>query len=268
MDAAFEEQIRLGLNQELHGWDFSWLSARTREEALPWDYRSLALEHIRGTDSLLDIGTGGGEFLAALFTEPGANLVDGAAVQIPPLTWASEGYPPNLPIARERLAPLGIQVADTSAPGEMPFPPESFSRIIDRHEGIPGAELARLLKPGGRYLTQQVGGENCIEFNQFLGGPDPTYRASTLAATVQDLETAGLRILQAREALPAWVFSDLAGVIFYLGAIPWQIPGYSVDGYREALRALDAHIRRTGSFTVHAHRLLIEAEKPPLTNLI
>jgi SAM-dependent methyltransferase len=252
----FDRQVAAGLSQSLRGWDFSWLNARTSEEPLPWDYRALALERLPGCGALLDIGTGGGEFLAGLF-QP-----DGPAV--PPTAWATEGYPPNVPLARARLAPLGIQVADTSQSeeGALPFPDGSFDLVIDRHMGLPGTELYRVLRPGGRHLTQQVGGLNCIDLNRALGGPDPQYAFYTLDYARADLQGAGLRLLQAREHFPRWTFHDLAGVIFYLKVIPWQVPGFTVEGYRDPLRAIHQTILETGGFAVREHRILLEAERP------
>jgi len=107
---SFEQALQLGLAQNLVGWDFAWLDARTVSETLPWDYRALALERLRPTDhphpqAVLDMETGGGELLSSLGP-------------FPPVAWATEGYPPNVPLARARLQPLGIQVAEVS--GETP----------------------------------------------------------------------------------------------------------------------------------------------------
>ena len=49
---------------------------------------------------LLDMGTGGGEFLLTL-GHPGEH------------TTVTEGYPPNVQLCRQRLEPLGIQVVDS-----------------------------------------------------------------------------------------------------------------------------------------------------------
>ena len=48
------------------GWDFSYLEDRWRSEALGWDYREVLKRYLKSTDSLLDMGTGGGEFLLRL----------------------------------------------------------------------------------------------------------------------------------------------------------------------------------------------------------
>lgn len=255
--ANFEAQLKCAAERELHGWDFSWLNTRTREESPPWDYRQLVLERMRGVQALLDIGTGGGEFFASLFQPPISRAV-------PPVTWATEGYAPNVEIARQRLTPLGIQLMDVSdqTDSSTTLPANTFELVIDRHEGIPGSELFRILKPGGRYLTQQVGGLNCIELNRFLGGNEPLYIETLLEKETQKLHDAGLRIIEAREALPRWTFLDLAGVVFYLKVIPWQMPDFSVEKYRDKLYEIHQIIEHEGGFTVHQHRLLIEAEKP------
>src|SRR5579875_3871566 len=49
------------------GWDFSYLDGRWVEDwsALTWDYRAAIEARLPQTRSLLDLGTGGGEFLAS-----------------------------------------------------------------------------------------------------------------------------------------------------------------------------------------------------------
>lgn len=256
-DAAFENQISTGLNQHLRGWDFSWLNERTHEEKLPWTYRAVVLAHMSGAGALLDVGTGGGEVFSSLFQPP-------YSMPVPPVAWATEGYPPNVIEARARLAPLGIQVADVSGlpAGTTPFAGQTFDLIIDRHMGIPGRELFRILQPGGRFITQQVGGANCAEFNRLLGGPPQEYSHYTLEYAVRDLEEAGLRVVHQQEAFPRWTFYDLAGVVFYLKTISWQIPGFTVEEYRPALYELFKAIQRDGGVTVHQHRMLLQAARP------
>jgi SAM-dependent methyltransferase len=249
-EQRFEDQIQLALEQRLVGWDFSWLNQHSQEAPLPWDYRQLVVERLKNAASLLDLGTGGGEFLASL-------------APLPADTCATEGYAPNVRIARQRLEPFGVQVADMAAYGlKLPFEAKRFDLVIDRHEGVDLREVARVLKPGGRFLTQQVGGSNCFELNQWLQEkPETIYGDATLQREVEMAQRAGLRILQAHEAFPTLTFLDTAGVIFYLNAIPWQIEDFSVDAYREALFRLHQKIEEEGELIVHEHRYLLEAEK-------
>lgn len=87
----------------IHGWDFSHIDSRYREEgSLPWDYRKIILSHLGDRDYLLDMDTGGGEFLLSL-GHPYSR------------TSATEAYPPNAELCRRLLAPLGIDFRE--APG-------------------------------------------------------------------------------------------------------------------------------------------------------
>jgi cyclopropane fatty-acyl-phospholipid synthase-like methyltransferase len=67
---------------------------------LPWDYTATVLEHARRSPDLLDLGTGGGEWLAALPYRPARTV-------------ATEAWPPNVSVARGRLKPLGTEVVRT-----------------------------------------------------------------------------------------------------------------------------------------------------------
>jgi hypothetical protein len=51
-------------------------------------------------------------------------------------------------------------------------------------------------------------------------------------------------------------------VVYYLRAIPWQIEGFTVDGYREKLLALHEMIERAGGLWLASHRFYVEAVKP------
>ena len=75
-------------------------------------------------------------------------------------TAATEGYPPNVEYCRKKLLPLGIDLRECSDASRIPFDDESFDIIINRHGDFDPAEIKRLLKAGGWFITQQVGSEN------------------------------------------------------------------------------------------------------------
>ena len=80
----------------IRGWDFSHIAGRYTEETdLPWDYRAAVLRYLHAEQKILDVDTGGGEFLLSL-GHPFAN------------TSATEAFPPNVKLCRENLLPLGI----------------------------------------------------------------------------------------------------------------------------------------------------------------
>ena len=51
----------------VHGWDFSHLHGRYREDlGLTWNYEEIVRRYLRANAKLLDMETGGGEFLLSL----------------------------------------------------------------------------------------------------------------------------------------------------------------------------------------------------------
>jgi hypothetical protein len=70
VDAEFERLIAEAEAHPFSGWDFSWLGGRTITSSLPWNYDALVLSRARTSPDLLDLGTGGGEWLAGLPHRP------------------------------------------------------------------------------------------------------------------------------------------------------------------------------------------------------
>jgi SAM-dependent methyltransferase len=245
----FERLMQEAWKQEFNGWDFSFLAGRMLESPPSWDYRGIVMGRIRGAQSLLDLDTGGGEFLSSL--QP-----------LPPETCATEGHPPNVPAAKARLEPLGVKVVDTHAMTRLPFPDEAFDLVINRHGGFLASEFRRILKPGRRFITQQVGGKNCVRLNEALQAqPDFLSSVWTLDLAVRQLEEGGFRVLERKEEFPPVEFKDIGAVVFYLKAVSWQVSDFSIEKYYDQLGEIHNAIASTGKFQVEQHRFFIEAEK-------
>jgi SAM-dependent methyltransferase len=246
---SFEQLVQEALDHSFSGWDFSWLNGRWHEAAPTWDYRQMVQDRTKNAASLLDMGTGGGEFLSSL-------------TDLPPMTYATEGYAPNIPIAKERLEPLGIKVVQVVDDNTLPLPSNAFDLVINRHESYALPEVFRILRPGGLFLTQQVGPRDCVELNQYLEAPlEPDIHSWSLAQEETAVKEAGLRIVRCQEQLLSSIFHDIGAVVYYLKVIAWQIPDFSIGAYRERLEAMHRLIKRQGAFFATAHRFLIEAEK-------
>ncbi len=247
---SFEKLIEEALAQEFSGWDFSWMQGRYYESEPFWDYRELVKDRMKDISSMLDMGTGGGEFLAGL-------------PDLPEITCATESYPPNIPIAMQRLRPLGVQVVPVEDEQNLSLPDEMFDLVINRHEYYDPAELMRILKPGGTFLTQQVGPRNCVELNQYLGAPiGPNVAQWKLDQEIGALEQAGFSVLRWHEQVLESNFYDIGAVVFYLKVIEWQIEGFSVEKYEQRLRDMHQLIEKQGAFFATEQRFLIEAKKP------
>ncbi|MCP2259074.1 Methyltransferase domain-containing protein [Streptoalloteichus tenebrarius] len=245
--------IDQALRSDLEGWDFdAFFAGRYTETPPSWDFAELVRARIPEVDSLLDLGTGGGELLASL-------------APLPARTAATEGFAPNVPVARANLEPLGVEVVDVTDEDEdhLPFPDGSFALVSSRHESYDPEEIRRVLAPGGTFLTQQVGGRDLEELNAALGAPPHGYREWTLDAAVAELEAADFEILDRREERPVATFTDVGAVVSFLRIAPWQVPDFDVDQYRDRLRELHERMDRDVPLEVHTHRFLIVARPRP-----
>ena len=235
--------------QPIAGWDFSRLDGRMESGALPWDYRAIVLSRLKPDSRLLDMGTGGGEFLLGL-GHPNR------------LTSVTEGYAPNLALCRERLSPLGIEVKAVREDNRLDFPAASFDLIINRHEDLSAPEVFRCLKPGGMFITQQVGGCNNHDLaKRLIPGCAPSFPEHTLIDNVRLLEAAGFEIIRREEAFPRVRFYDVAALVYFAKIIEWEFPGFSVDTSFEQLISLQEELETTGHIDGTEHRFLIAAAK-------
>lgn len=226
------ESWRVEERPQPEGWDFSDLADRMTESEVPWDLAAVYRQALGSATRVLDMGTGGGEWLKTF------------ADVLPADTTATEGWPANLEVARTALAPWGIDVVDYGAPDEdvdaieMPFPDGRFDLVLNRHESFSPWELARVVAPGGEFVTQQVGGDEAHELEAWLGQHDemPHINLTPLQA---ELEDAGFRVVERGEHVGWYEFQDVAALVAYLQLVPWETPeDFTVDRYAERLLAV------------------------------
>lgn len=234
------------------GWDFSYISDREAEAPLRWSYISQAMFHVRKASAMLDMDTGGGEILSRFHP-------------FPSIVYATEAYPPNIPVARERLEPLGVTVLaiDEEEPKRLPFDDETFDLVLNRHGYYWPAELHRIMQPGGIFITQQVGNCNDIGIRLLLGAPhaEVIEDGDDLARAVESMEKEGFRITKGLEDFYQQRFYDVGAIVYQLKAVPWQIPDFSVERYFDRLKTIHIQIQRDGYVDVQEHRFFLIAEK-------
>lgn len=242
------EQWKREEQQPFSGWDFSHLKGRYVEPAPPWSYEQRVRRLLSGADSVLDMGTGGGEKLLE-FQDA-----------LPPHTVATEGWPPNILVARQNLEPHGIQVVpyDIEKEQRMPFVDNAFSVVVNRHEAFDAFEVARILKPGGVFLTQQVDGRSMTDLASMFGRK-PSHPQVTLAVCGAEVEQAGLAIEFAEESMGRIRFADVGAFVYFAHAAPWEAPpDFSVERY--AAQLLEMHTRGRLSFDMG--HFVIQARRP------
>lgn len=250
--ARFDALVTEADTVSVAGWDFSWLDGRATEQRPSWGYARAMGERLGRASAALDIQTGGGEVLAA-------------APKLPPLTVATESWPPNIARATALLHPLGAAVVADADEPPLPFGDAAFDLVVSRHPVTTWwDEIARVLAPGGTYFSQQVGPASVFELVEYFLGPQPPEvrgsrdpEQARAAAEAAGLEVVGLRFERLRTE-----FLDIGAVVYFLRKVIWMVPGFTVEQYRPQLAALHRRIEDEGPFVAHTTRFLIEARKP------
>lgn len=121
--------------------------------------------------------------------------------------------------------------------------------------------MFRVLRPGGHFLTEQLGGFHYIDLNRVLSAPWDRNASWKLQAALDAMRQAGFIVEHAQEAFPLVGFADIRAVIYYLRRVPGQIPDFQVDRYRPRLWLLYQTIQHAKSLYVRGHRFFLEATK-------
>ncbi|GAA1436584.1 class I SAM-dependent methyltransferase [Nocardiopsis tropica] len=252
MERSFDELVAEAEAEPTEGWDFSWLDGRATEQRPSWGYQRTMGERMACASAALDIETGGGEVLAGV-------------PELPRTAVATEPWPPNVAAATRLLHPRGVAVVATEDGRPLPFADGAFDLVVSRHPVATWwEEIARVLAPGGTYLSQQVGPESVFEVVEFFLGPRPEEdrRSRHPDDAREAARAAGLDVVDLRLERLRTEFFDVGAVVYFLRKVIWMVPGFTVDAYRERLLDMHEHIRREGAFTATTTRFLVEARKP------
>ena len=143
----------------------------------------------------------------------------------------------------------------------MPFADGEFDLVLNRHAAFNSSEVARVLSTGGTFLTQQVHGMWAWDL-QAAFDVKPMKPDVTVAKYVPKLELSGLTIVTAEEWEGRLVFADVGAIVYYLKAIPWEVPGFAVKTHLRHLLALQRKLEAGAELGFYAAKFLIEASKP------
>lgn len=231
------------------GWDFSYVSKTTKTEPLPWNYRQEVQKAIARKETLLDMDTGGGEFLASLR-------------ELPVRTFATESYPPNATCAYQILQPLNVQVIQVDESGVLPFMSESFEVITNRHGFYDPKEICRIAEKNGIFITQQVGSADWHDLKRALDYQNTVADRWDLCSAGEQIRQAGFKIVAENEVTDnSSYFKNVEAIIYYLINIPWVIPDFSIDKYFDKLLALHKQSIEQEWLIFLQHRFYFIAEK-------
>lgn len=234
------------------GWDFS--RVRDAIGPRPWSYGGVVRRYMQIHHRVLDIGTGGGERFLAL----AAHFDTGVGIDPDPamIAAACANTPPNLS-ARVTFVRM------TGAALELPL--DSFDLVLNRHAPAFPDQIARVLKPGGFFITQQVGARNAVAICTLFGcGPGGHYQPAprqTVRDWVADFTARGWAVRAQGEYDVPYTYLDVASFLFWLQAVP--VPeDFDIARHGEQV----AHIIRTygdaEGIHTNVHRELLVVQKP------
>jgi SAM-dependent methyltransferase len=230
------------------GWDFSYLNGRMEEDTIPWNYKNIVENYLCGKETLLDMNTGGGEFLVSL-------------TNLPKNVFATEGYKPNIPIAKKRFEQKGIILQSIDKDSLIPFDDGYFDIIINRHGSYDVKELKRALKQNGIFITQQVGGLNGIDINMALGIKSMEYIEWCLIKNIEIFRENKMESIESGENIGKTKFTDIGAVVYYLKCVPWQVNDFTIDKYYKRLEIISEIIDKNGYIDFILHRFYMIIKK-------
>ena len=241
----FEQKIA-----KIHGWDFSHIEGKySQDDRLCWDYREEILKNLTSDMKILDIDTGGGEFLLSLGHDPKN-------------TAATENYPPNIELCKKTLLPLGIDFKEADAESVLPFDDKSFDMVINRHGSFNPCEIYRVLKTGGLFITQQVGAYNDRELVTLLCGNLPlAFANQTLGFVKDEFEKCGFLTLDAKESFGDISFFDVGALVWFARIIEWEFKDFSVENNIENLLMAQKILEKEGRLSAKTHRFFLKLKK-------
>ena len=247
-----EQLLAEALVIPFRGWDFSVLGDRLVVEPAPWSFELIVDDAAQRSASMLDMGTGGGEWLSHRCRAP--------------VTIATESWHPNVAVAARRLRPVDVAVVrdegtvdnpaqhGTEPKGRLAFRDSAFDLVINRHESFVAAEIRRVLRDRGLFITQQTG-SGARQLHELLGRPPPRDTEFHLDLAVEQLHDAGLRVEQSAVGHATTVFADIGALAWYLTHVPWSVPDFSIERDQEVLLGLHGH----GPISVRSEQFWLQA---------
>lgn len=123
--------------------------------------------------------------------------------------------------------------------------------------------MHRVLARGGTFITQQVDHHSYDGLYRLLSLPVPDQPSSWLPLARRQLREAGLTVESARAGEERHLFRDIAGIIYYLRAVSWAIPEFTIDRFAGRLRELHQSDAAWPA-AIRQRRFLVIATNPEL----
>ncbi len=162
------------------GWNFSMVKYDV-DVPSGYNYYTEVTKNIKNTTVMLDIGSGSAEKSARYFSlAKKVYLTDIEPEMLKKARANVEKYYTTTPSEKKKFA---FKIVDCDGP--FPFPNETFDLVVSRHCGANMSEVYRVLKKGGKFISEDYACDDCQEIKDIFGrGQDyldePLYRKVTL----------------------------------------------------------------------------------------
>ncbi len=235
---------------ERSGWDFA--RVRWDRDPTPWRYDDVARRYLSHESRVLDIGTGGGE----VFLGMAASLGSGIGIDLDP------GMIQVANSNRHEQSIRHVSFATMDA-RELQFPDNAFDVVLNRHCYVNVVETARVLRPGGVFVTQQVAQNNTLNIIEAFDwtpssfGEEWWQPITDLSSSFREL---GFRIEVQDEYDVSYWFRDLPSLVFWLKAVPLPEP-FDPEIHWRAVKAFVEKNSTARGISTNEHRELLVVRK-------
>lgn len=236
------------------GWDFSRM--RTEREPVPWDYPEVVSRYLTPTDTVLDVGTGGGERLLNLASRFATGVGIDPDHEMVRVALANA--------ARTAMTHVTFQQAGTG--DLLNIPHEMFDVVLTRHAPTSARGLNHVTKPGGYFVCQGVGAHNMENIRLAFQTGSATQYDNDQRSLISELCESGWVIVAEGEYNVRYLVRDLPSLLFWFSAIAGanEVPSdFSIARHHNILNDIIRHYGSDRGVETNEHRTLLIARKSP-----
>ncbi len=232
------------------GWDFSELERETIVKNKKWDFFEEVSEYLDPKKILLDLGAGSGEKLFKITDKcKGIVGIDSSKSMI---------CQAKRKLRSSKIKNIKFKLCNTN---KISFESESFDVVTSRHSPFNIGEVARVLKKGGIFLTQQVGERDKQNIKDIFKRGQSYNRphGKLINSYIQKSKKLNLKILR-KDHYHSIEYYNMNDIIFLLEYTP-IIPSFSAKKGKKFLELLKSKYEGELKIKTNSCRYLLVLKK-------